>query len=81
MMINFDLLVSGCNTRCRHCDVDGGPGSMMALDDALRCIEKLDAAAEILPFEASFTLDNEPMNHPDIDRCGTEPFCRQDRKQ
>ena len=29
-------------------------------------IEKLDALAELLPFEASFTLDNEPMNHPDI---------------
>ena len=28
--------------------------------------EKLDALAEFLPFEASFTLDNEPMNHPDI---------------
>ena len=40
---------------------------MMTLADALICIEKLDALAEALPFEASFTLDNEPMNHPDIE--------------
>lgn len=66
MNINFDILVSGCNTRCKHCYVNGGPGSMMKLEDALLFIEKLDALAEFLPFEASFTLDNEPMNHPDI---------------
>ena len=67
MTVNFDLLISGCNTRCRHCYVNGGPGRMMALEDALLCMEKLDALAEILPFAASFTLDNEPMNHPDIE--------------
>ena len=67
MTVNFDLLVSGCNTRCRHCYVNGGPGSMMTLEDALLCIEKLDGLAEMLPFEASFTLDNEPMNHPGIE--------------
>ena len=39
---------------------------MMKSDDALLFIEKLDLLAEHLPFEASFTLDNEPMNHPDI---------------
>ena len=66
MNINFDILVSGCNTRCKHCYVNGGPGSMMKLEDAFLFIEKLDALAELLPFEASFTLDNEPMNHPDI---------------
>ena len=67
MNVNFDLLVSGCNTRCRHCYVNGGPGSLMPLKDALLCIEKLDAIAELLPCETSFTLDNEPMNHPDIE--------------
>ncbi len=66
MTVNFDFLVSGCNTRCRHCYVNGGPGSMMAPEDALLFIEKLDLLAKLLPFEASFTLDNEPMNHPDI---------------
>ena len=66
MKINFDLLISGCNTRCKHCYVNGGPGSMMKLEDALLFIEKLDSLAELLPFESSFTLDNEPMNHPDI---------------
>ena len=67
MTVNFDIIVSGCNTRCRHCYVNGGPGSMMTLEDALLCIEKLDALAELLPFEANFTLDNEPMNHPELD--------------
>lgn len=66
MTVNFDFLVSGCNTYCRHCYVSGGPGSMMAPEDALLFMDKLDALAELLPFEASFTLDNEPMNHPDI---------------
>ena len=66
MNVNFDILVSGCNTRCKHCYVNGGPGSMMKLEDALLFIEKLDELAEFLPFEASFTLDNEPMNHPNI---------------
>ena len=66
MTVNFDLLIAGCNTHCRHCYVGGGPGPMMKSDDALLFIEKLDALAELLPFEASLTLDNEPMNHPDI---------------
>ena len=66
MTINFDLLISGCNTRCKHCYVNGGPGGLMPLEDALACIEKLDALAKFLPCEASFTLDNEPMNHPDV---------------
>ena len=66
MEINFDFLLSGCNTRCKHCYVNGGPGSMMRSEDALLFIEKLDELAELLPFEASFTLDNEPMNHPEI---------------
>ena len=34
-MINFDFLVAGCNTRCQHCYVNGGPGPMMPLADAL----------------------------------------------
>jgi hypothetical protein len=66
MELNFDLLVSGCNTRCRHCYVKGGPGKNMPAEDALLCIEKLDAVAARLPFAASFTLDNEPMNHPEL---------------
>ncbi len=66
MKVNFDLLITGCNTRCRHCYVNGGPGKMMPLADALDAMEKLDALAELLPDEVSLTLDNEPMNHPDI---------------
>ena len=66
MTVNFDLLVSGCNTRCVHCYVNGGPGGIMPLQDALLYIEKLDALSELLPFECTFTLDNEPMNHPDL---------------
>ena len=66
MSINFDLLIAGCNTRCRHCYVNGGPGPMMPAELALLCIEKLDTLAALLPCESSFTMDNEPMNHPEI---------------
>lgn len=72
MTVNFDFLVSGCNTRCRHCYVNGGPGSLMPLVDALLFIDKLDSLAELLPYDASFTLDNEPMNHPDIEHSQLE---------
>lgn len=66
MEINIDFLVSGCNTRCTHCYVNGGPGPLMQTDDALACIEKIDQIAALLPEKASFTLDHEPMNHPEI---------------
>lgn len=68
MEINFDLIIAGCNTRCRHCYVNGGPGPMMPVDDALLCIRKLDEMAAHLPEGTTFTLDNEPMNHPHLDR-------------
>ena len=68
MQINVDLLVAGCNTRCRHCYVDGGPGPRMRTEDALACIRWLDAAAERIRDGVSFTLDHEPMDHPDIAR-------------
>ena len=68
MQINIDFLVSGCNTRCRHCYVAGGPGPMMAAQDALICIERMDELGALLEGEISFTLDHEPMNHPDIER-------------
>lgn len=67
MEFNFDLLVAGCNTRCRHCYVDGGPGPMMPTEIAVACIKKLDAIAAHLSGEVTFTLDNEPMNHPHLD--------------
>ena len=67
MTVNFDILISGCNTRCKHCYVNGGPGGLMSVEDALLTFEKLDMLAELLPYETSFTLDNEPMNHPDIE--------------
>lgn len=65
-MINIDFLVAGCNTRCRHCYVNGGPAPFMPVEDVLLCIEKLDMLAKYLPNDASFTLDHEPMNHPEI---------------
>ena len=67
-MINFDFLVAGCNTRCQHCYVNGGPGPMMPLANALTCLERLDALASCLHDEVSFTLDHEPINHPQIDQ-------------
>ena len=43
--MNVDFLVSGCNTHCKHCYVNGGPGPLMRTADALACIEKLDRIA------------------------------------
>lgn len=68
MDINVDFLISGCNTQCKHCYVNGGPGPQMGIEDALTCIEKLDATAQFLPPGAEFTLDHEPMNHPCLGR-------------
>ncbi len=66
IMINFDFLVSGCNTQCKHCYVNGGPIPMMVTEDVFVCIDKLDEIAKFLRDETSFTLDHEPMNHPAI---------------
>lgn len=66
MKINVDFLVSGCNTHCKHCYVNGGPGPLMQTDDALACMDKLDQIAAFFPEGMSFTLDHEPMNHPEI---------------
>ena len=67
-MINFDLLVAGCDTRCKHCYVNGGPLKRMDGDDAVLCIERLDAIAAYLSDETYFTLDHEPMGHPESGR-------------
>lgn len=66
MDMNIDFLVSGCNTRCRHCYVNGGPGGNIRTEDALACLRRLDELAAALPYPVSLTLDNEPINHPDI---------------
>lgn len=68
MEINFDLLISGCNTRCKHCYVNGGPSANINTEDALLCISRLDELASLLPASPvpGFTMDNEPFNHPDI---------------
>lgn len=39
---------------------------MMPVEDALKCIERLDSLAQYLPGEVAFTLDHEPMSHPHI---------------
>ena len=67
-MINIDFLLAGCNTRCMHCCVAGGPGKQMDTGDALLCLEKLDAVAAFLPGDTDLTLDHEPMNHPAVGR-------------
>lgn len=40
----------------------------MATEDALACLEALDAMAAYLPAGTSFTLDHEPMSHPELPR-------------
>ena len=67
-MINIDFLIAGCDTRCRHCYVNGGPAPLMPVDDALACFAALDRIGEYLPADTSFTLDQEPFGHPQLDR-------------
>lgn len=41
---------------------------MMPIEDVLLCMEKLDEIAEFLSDSPAFTLDHEPMNHPQLDQ-------------
>ncbi len=66
MEYNMDILVAGCNTNCRHCYVNGGPGKQMPLGDYLLCMDKLLPVFQHFGERISFTLDNEPYNHPDF---------------
>ncbi len=52
-MINFDLLVAGCDTACRHCYVRGGAGPLMPFSDIVACLERLEFLASMLPGEAA----------------------------
>lgn len=61
---NFDLVVAGCNTCCRHCYVSGGPMRPMPLAEVRQCLEKLAPVLAALGPAASLTLDNELPNHP-----------------
>lgn len=67
-MINIDFLVAGCNTHCKHCYVNGSPGPMMPIEDVILCIKRLEEIAKYLPVGTSFTLDHEPINHPQIEQ-------------
>jgi len=67
-VINIDFLVAGCNTRCLHCYVNGGPALLMPIEDVLLCIEKLETLAQYFLNDTTFTLDHEPTNHPEIIR-------------
>lgn len=68
IMINIDFLITGCNTHCQHCYVNGGPNRSMPIEDVLLCMERLDTLGSYLLDEISFTLDQEPMNHPQIEQ-------------
>lgn len=63
-MINIDFLVAGCNTRRKHCYVNGSPGPIMPIEDVILCIKRLEEIAKYLPVGTSFTLDHETINHP-----------------
>lgn len=63
MEYNIDILIAGCDTRCAHCYVDGGPGPRMSLEDYERCLDALAPAFERFGPALSFTLDNELFAH------------------
>ena len=67
METNLDLLIAGCNTRCRHCYVDGGPEQAMPIESVRLLFPRLRRfldAQNQLGLKASLTLDNEVFNHP-----------------
>lgn len=67
MDINFDIILAGCSTNCRHCYVNGGPSTLlMATDDFDLCMTKLLPVFSHFGEHATFTLDNEPYLHPDL---------------
>lgn len=68
MEYNIDILVAGCNTNCRHCYVNGGPNKRMTTEDFEICIDLLLPVFLHFGERVSFTLDNEPYNHPDFPR-------------
>ena len=65
MEYNIDILVAGCNTRCAHCYVDGGPEKAMTIEDFNCCMEKLKPVFSYFQGRCNFTLDNEVYNHKD----------------
>lgn len=66
MDFNIDIIIAGCNTNCRHCYVNGGPGKRMTKDDFVKCIDKLIPVFDHFEDKLSFTIDNELFGHPDI---------------
>lgn len=65
MDFNIDLIIAGCNTNCRHCYVNGGPGRQMPKADFELCIDKLLPVFSHFDGSISFTIDNELYGHPD----------------
>jgi MoaA/NifB/PqqE/SkfB family radical SAM enzyme len=69
MKLTLDILLAGCQTKCRHCYVDGGPGPAMSERNALRILEYLKQAAPRLRERFSQVdpyFDFEPFSHPRI---------------
>ena len=78
MDINVDFLISGCNTQCKHCYVNGGPGPQMGIEDALTCIEKLDATAQT-ETAASLTQGTKLFLPPNVEiKAGSKIIVEQD---
>ena len=66
MDFNFDILLAGCNTNCRHCYVNGGPSNLMATEDFDLCITKLLPVFTHFGGRATFTPETGLYMHPDL---------------
>jgi len=67
MKYTFEITVSGCSTKCKHCYVSGGPGINISFSDYIICIEKMAKVFEYFQGnDISLTLGNEKYNHPRI---------------
>ena len=69
MQLTIDLRITGCQTRCWHCYVEGGPGPRMSFSQIVdvgaflrRAIPRLGERFEhVYPY-----LDLEPVSHPEV---------------
>lgn len=64
MQYTFEITVAGCNTRCKHCYISGGPAKSMKLDAFQYCLTHLRPVLERLEGDIAVTLGNEPFLHP-----------------
>jgi len=66
LQYTFEISVSGCNTKCAHCYVSGGPATPMPHEKFDIALKNLRIIIEGLEGEKAVTLGNEIFTHPNL---------------